>query len=232
MAREKHGERNTKLYSVWSSMKTRCNNPNDKEHKNYGGRGIKVCKEWEESFSKFSEWAKHNGYKEGLTIERINVNGNYCPENCTWITIEEQARNRTNTRWVEYNGKTMSLAEACEIFGVPQGTVRRRLEDGWSIDDALSVSPIYPIKSELRIMAERAGINYHTVRSRIEMMGWSVEKALNTPSKVRKEPYFGENRKCLLCGETYEVKSPNQIYCSSKCCFKAKRIRNKKRKSM
>ena len=92
----KHGKRYTKLYYVWLSMRQRCNNPKNKEYKHYGGRGIKVCNAWNE-YPIFEAWALANGYAEGLTIERLNVNGNYCPENCTWIPKSEQPKNTTRT---------------------------------------------------------------------------------------------------------------------------------------
>lgn len=92
----KHGKRFTKLYMVWTSMGQRIHNPRNKEFKNYGGRGIKRCEEWED-FLTFEKWAFAHGYREGLTIERIDVNGDYCPQNCTWIPLEEQGKNTTRT---------------------------------------------------------------------------------------------------------------------------------------
>jgi hypothetical protein len=92
----KHGQWGTKLHYVWLAMRQRYNNPKCKDYPHWGGRGIQVCSEWN-SFLTFEIWAHSHGYREGLTIERKNVNGNYCPENCTWITQAEQMRNTTRT---------------------------------------------------------------------------------------------------------------------------------------
>ena len=88
---------NPRLYSIYTNMKTRCYNSNSTSYENYGGRGVTVCDEWKTSFIMFKSWAEANGYSDELSLERVNVNGNYEPSNCKWITMEQQARNKTNT---------------------------------------------------------------------------------------------------------------------------------------
>lgn len=110
-----HSCSNTRLYRIWSHFKGRCNNPTDKAYKKYGGRGIKVCDEWQE-FQPFYNWAMANGYSDNLTIDRIDVNGNYEPDNCRWTNYKIQVRNRRITKTVFYNGKEYPLGELAEML--------------------------------------------------------------------------------------------------------------------
>lgn len=122
-----HGSRHTRLYSIWTNMKTRCHNANTRSYQDYGMRGIKICDEWSEDFTKFEAWAHSNGYQDNLTIERVNVNGNYEPENCTWIPAEEQSNNKTNTRRVELNGIEDSMKGWCKRLGLKYKVVHQAM---------------------------------------------------------------------------------------------------------
>lgn len=130
--RTKHGSSHTKLHSVWNGMKDRCYRQGCKEYHRYGGRGITVCEEWRGDFAAFRSWAMRNGYREGLTIDRIDNNGNYCPENCRWITLQEQQQNRRKCVRVLItdikSGETTNaptIAEASRITGVNENTIHR-----------------------------------------------------------------------------------------------------------
>jgi len=136
--RRTHGMSETRIFGIWEKMRDRCNNPNTPAYKNYGGRGIKVCPEWDASFEAFWDWARHNGYQDDLTIDRIDNDGDYCPNNCKWVTRTEQQRNKRNIRYVEVCGERMPLKTACEKLGVPYKAVHLRItRRGWDIDRAL-----------------------------------------------------------------------------------------------
>lgn len=135
-------KRIVKLYYIWSSMKKRCFDTENKSYKNYGGRGISICDEWiikKLGYKNFERWALNNGYKEGLSIERIDNDGNYCPENCKWIKISEQANNKRNNIFVYIKDKRFSLKQASNIYNINYDCVRRRLGLGWNIIKALTI---------------------------------------------------------------------------------------------
>lgn len=136
--RTKHKMSRSPLYGVWNTMKSRCCNPKSEKYKNYGGRGITICDEWLHDFQAFYDWAIANGYREDLTIDRKDVNGNYCPENCRWATQKEQASNKTNNRMITLEGETRTLQEWCKITGISPSTVIGRTKRGWPIERALT----------------------------------------------------------------------------------------------
>ena len=125
-ANHSHKQSKTRLYCIWQGMKQRCNNIHDAKYCNYGGRGITVCEEWNNSFLPFFEWAKGNGYADNLTIDRIDTNGNYCPENCRWASTEEQNNNRTTNIKITIGNTTKTLKQWCDIFCLNYSTIEAR----------------------------------------------------------------------------------------------------------
>jgi len=134
----------TRLYRIWSNMKQRCNNPLNPYYQKYGGRGIDVCDEWQSDFPTFAKWAKDNGYTDDLTIDRIDVNKGYSPENCRFASMDIQANNTTRNHHIAFNGQTKTMSEWANEFG----------------------------------------IKYSTLRSRINLLGWDIERALTTPQRT------------------------------------------------
>ena len=133
----KDGRRNTRLYRIWANMKTRCYNAKSESYIYYGGRGVTICPEWLNDFQTFYKWSILNGYADNLTIDRIDVNGNYEPSNCRWVTVAIQSNNRRNNHFVTIDGITKTLSEWCIHYGVNYKTVRDRLRRGWNYIDAL-----------------------------------------------------------------------------------------------
>lgn len=133
-----HGQRNTRLYNIWSSMIERCTLKKQKAYHNYGGRGITVCEEWK-TFENFYNWAIENGYSDELTLDRIDNDGNYCPDNCKWSTYKEQARNRRTNIYITYNEETKILRDWENYLGMKNGTLSDRINRrGWSIEKAFT----------------------------------------------------------------------------------------------
>lgn len=134
-----HGKHETRLYRIWHHMILRITNENEKSYKYYGGRGITVCKEWSESFVEFEKWAIENGYAENLTIDRIDNNKGYSPDNCRWATRKEQSNNTRRNYYLTYQGETKTISEWAKKTGISKGTLRRRIvELGWSAEKALT----------------------------------------------------------------------------------------------
>ena len=139
---KKHGKSKHPLHGVWNMIKQRCYNENNHAYKNYGGRGIKVCDEWldrEQGFINFYNWAMKNGYKRGLSVDRIDCNGDYDPRNCRLVDEITQQNNRRNNIMINVHGKNMTLKECSKMFNIKPFTLRKRIFYlGWSIDKALS----------------------------------------------------------------------------------------------
>lgn len=137
----RHGGFGTRLYTVWDSMRQRCLNPNQKEYHNYGGRGIKICSEWDD-YSSFREWAYHTGYKDDAprgfcTLDRIDVNGDYEPNNCRWVSFKVQSNNKQNTIYLTADGETRTLSEWSRVVGIKYCTLWRRYKQGWAPEKIL-----------------------------------------------------------------------------------------------
>ena len=128
-----------RIYEIWNGMNRRCCDEKDSNYKWYGVKGIIVCDEWKNDYVKFRNWALENGYKDNLTIDRINNNGDYCPENCRWATQKVQQRNRGNNHLITYKGKTHCIAEWAEILGMKYQTLLRRINySKWPIEKAFT----------------------------------------------------------------------------------------------
>lgn len=135
-----HGKSKTLIYNVYRGMLDRCYNKHVKRYENYGGRGIKVCDEWYNNFQSFYTWAMNNGYKNGLSIDRINNDGDYEPSNCRWTNNKTQARNRRSNRNITINGETRCLMEWCEILNLNYKVTWQRINTyHWSIKKALEL---------------------------------------------------------------------------------------------
>ncbi|AGY48563.1 HNH endonuclease [Bacillus phage Spock] len=197
MANTTHGLSNTKLYRVYWGMISRVKYPSGDRYESYGGRGISICDEWlakDNGFITFYNWATSNGYEEGLTLDRIDVDGDYTPSNCRWISNEEQQKNRTNNRLMTLNGVTKTITEWSESLGGKHTLVQGRLDLGWSEEDALT-KPVTDMKSNqygvklvehqgkkqsMKDWADEVGLPYHTLARRLNK-GWDIDRAMTTP---------------------------------------------------
>ncbi len=135
----KHGLSTHPLHATWDRMKSRCYNPNYEHYDRYGGRGISVCEEWKNDFKAFYDWAMANGYTQSATLDRIDNDGNYCPENCRWATKKQQCNNRSSCVYIEHNGEKRTVTEWANLIGIKPATLYARIfVYGWSIEKAFS----------------------------------------------------------------------------------------------
>lgn len=131
-----HDKSRSKLYKVWTAIKQRCDNKNCNVYHRYGGRGITICKEWYD-FNKFDKWANENGYMEGLTIDRADNDGNYTPENCRWVKMKVQCRNKTTNVFIEFNGENLCIQDWANKLDIKFCTMLKRIRN-WDIEKAVT----------------------------------------------------------------------------------------------
>ena len=196
----KHGHVYEKLNYIWRCMKQRCKNPNNKTYPYYGGRGIKVCPEWDESYAAFREWAYANGYfdttnRSACTLDRIDPDGNYEPSNCRWVDMQEQSNNRRNNRYITYKDETHTIAEWSRIVNLSQAVILARLKNGWSVEKTFNTALGESRKEKKKGkyfyngeyytqhgLAIAVGIEPSLLNWRLRH-GWSLEDALNKPKQ-------------------------------------------------
>jgi len=176
-----------RLIIIRHSMYCRCYYPSTNGYERYGGRGIKMCDEWINNPESFYIWSIDNGYRKGLTIDRIDVNGNYDPSNCRWVTKETQDNNRRTNRKITYNGETKTLSQWAREYNINIVTLSDRLKTGLSIEEALNKLVIksgghifYTLNNETKLLSEWCkiyNINYQTAWEKAKK-GYTIEKIL------------------------------------------------------
>ena len=189
-----HGGTHTRLYKVWGSMRTRCYNENADNYYLYGGRGIKICDEWE-NFENFRDWAMSHGYDPyapygECTLDRIDPNGDYCPENCRFVSSLVQANNKNTTSFIEYNGQKMALMDFARMINMDPETVRHRIKMRFMTPDEIATTPIDDYQKKITVdgitdtltnFCKKYNIDRELVRDRIFRSGWDPKVALTTP---------------------------------------------------
>lgn len=190
IARQKKYDVPKRLRYIWHKIIDRCENEKNVAYKYYGGKGIKVCDTWHDSYQ-FFQWAMSNGYSENLTIDRINFNGNYEPNNCRWVSFKKQQNNKSNNRYETINGITKTVQEWCEYYEVKTALVWNRLTRGWAFEDAL-LKPSQKEFNGKRVMCldtkevfestNKAGIKYGITGKAIR---YSIDKNVSTSNGMK-----------------------------------------------
>lgn len=192
----KHNDCHARLYNIWHGMIQRCYNPNYHHYKDYGGRGIKICDEWKYDYLTFKKWAIENGYSDCLTIDRLDVNGDYEPSNCKWSTNTEQARNRRNNLIITYRGKSQTLMEWSNELNIKYCILWGRLKKGWSVERTFERPVGWTGKQDifyngkyyfLSELAREYNVSPAMLKHRLKK-GMDVEKALTQPSQRKNNP--------------------------------------------
>ena len=189
-----HGMSQTRLYLEWKNMLLRCNTPSHKSYKDYGGRGISVCSQWHE-FPTFKDWALANGYNDDLFIDRIDVNGNYEPSNCRFVDMVTQCNNRRSSKFLTYQGKTLSHAQWARELGLSRSVIHQRAKRGLPVEEILRTEKhahrgenhhqklitFNGVTMNQKQWAEKIGITPTSLMRRLRVM--SIEQALTQPKK-------------------------------------------------
>lgn len=188
-----HGETKTRLHNIWVGMKTRCYIKNHHSYKYYGARGIVVCDEWKNDYIAFATWARNNGYKDNLSLDRIDVNGNYTPENCRWTDRKTQANNKRNNVYLTVNGETHTRTEWAKKMGISESIIFVRQQKGWS-DEKAVLTPVEDNTHYITINGEThscgeweriKGLGCGTINTRIRR-GWNEVEAVTYPKILGK----------------------------------------------
>ena len=185
----KHNGRHTRLYSIWSGMNTRCTNNNVASYANYGGRGIKICDEWQHSFAAFRDWALLNGYQSDLQLDRIDNDGPYTPLNCRWVSHKENANNTRRNRYITCpDGTRKTLARLAEETGINYHALLARLRRQPDIDYNSLIADLCKPRlvggKTLRQIAKETGISYSTLHCRcLANPSIAYEEIIKPPKK-------------------------------------------------
>ena len=184
---------NPRLARIYKSMKHRCYRKEHNCYNNYGGRGIKICDEWlgDLGFENFVKWSKENGYADNLTIDRIDYNGHYSPQNCRWVSYKDNQNNRSDNRYIEFNGEVKTMSQWAEVFGIRPAELKRRLDYlGLPINAALSYYGVPKTdykgkRKSITQIARQNGIDYRTFLHELFVNGKSAEEIVNENTRMK-----------------------------------------------
>lgn len=188
----KHGGTHTRIYRIYCGMKERCCNPTCDAYHHYGGRGIKICDEWlgENGFKTFREWALSHGYEENLSIDRIDNDGDYCPENCRWVDVKTQSNNKRDNIYLEYNGEVHTAIEWSEILEISYSRILDRVKNGESIEDIVNNPPKAYMEREnveIRKILKKENIMQKEVAEKVGIYKSSLSKWMKYPLTEKQE---------------------------------------------